>query len=200
MKAANVLFMDFFKSASLPDDLQTPNIQIVSSVFARESPLSASLQAIITPFPSSLRAHKLTSLYGEIASKFSDKKAKVEAAATALSTSHPTKPSKATSSLPSISQISTTSTPKTTVISTAMGGIPLNHTASGGTNNSTTSAPIVISTTSTDASGSATKDAAVASSALTPSSTPNMGTVQPTGVLKAAGALAVGVAGMMILL
>lgn len=147
----------------------------------------------MTPLPSTLRAQALTSLYGEITAVY--KKAEIEATASSSSPWHSTKTLKPTSSAPSHSKTSITK-----AIPTVMGGVRLNNTASGGTNNSTTSAPTVTSTTQTVASDSATKDADVALSTLEPSSTSNVGMIQPTAVLKSAGALAVGVAGMIILL
>lgn len=181
-KRIEALFIEFFESASLPDVPKTVKIQALSSVLAQESPFSASLQAIMTSLPSKLRAQALNSLCGKIVA--GDKTAGIEAD---------------TSSSPSYSKSSTT-----TAIPTVTRGAILNHSVSGGTKNSTTSAPIVISTTQTIASDSATQDtdADVAFSTLKPSTTPNpnVGMIQPTAVLNAAGAFAVGVVGMMIFL
>lgn len=203
IKSCKTLVQDYLKSAVDP---RTANSQIFSSIVAQEPTLAASLEALITQLPFSVRDHEFMLWYGDGTSQASTKKAEIETAASSLSKSHSTKPSKskpkATSSPPLNGKTSMTLTSTVTSIPIAVGVALLNHNAS----NSTIFAPIVISTTSVirsnpaNTSSSATQNAIVASSTLTPSSTPNMGMAQPTHVLKAAGALAVGVAGMMILL
>lgn len=163
---------------------RTANIQIVSSIFAGESEL-----------PFSLRAQVLT-LVGELASEFSAKKAEVETTVGSLNTYYSAKPSKPTPkptrSSPSISKVAMRLTPTiTSSLPTAIGG-----------NNSAISASSVISTKSqiNEILTAPPEPKSQSAMVATTSSTPNLGVVQPTDTLKAAGALAIAVAGIMILL
>ena len=187
------------KGASLL--LRKTDIQIVSSIVAGDA---ETMQSTITRLLSNLRAQE-TSLHAETASKASFKKAEVETALSKFHTAEPSNPTpKRTRSSSFI--VAVTLMPTITSTPTVLGGVPLNSTALERTNNSTISAPGVITNISphdiisTAASDSATQNVTVASSTLTSSSTHNVGVVQPTGTLKAAGALALGVAGVMILL
>ena len=192
--------MGYFKISSLLDEPQ-----VVSSMVAGESELPSSLLdepqfvssmvAGESELPSSLRAQVLT-LIGEIASKASVKEAEVETAVGSPSTYYSAEPSKPTPkptrSSPLNPKVTTKWTPTIkSTLPTAIGG-----------NNSVISASSVISTKAVSflilnaPSGLRSQDATVA----TTSSTPNVGVVQPTGTLKAAVALAIGVVGIMILL
>lgn len=171
--------MDYFKISSYLGELR-----IASSMIAGESELPTSLQA------------QVLTLIGEIARKGSVNKTEVETAVGSPSTYYSAEPSKPTpkptKSSPLSSNVAMSLTP--TIRSTLPAAI--------GGKNSAISASGVISTKSvvhqipTAPSGLRSQDA----TAATTSSTPNVGVVQPTGTLKAAVALAIGVVGIMILL